>query len=98
MRLDQFDKLQDLAKELLEKTLCLKQENYRLKAEIKNSTLIQHSNPVNQDNDSGYKALYSKLLEEHKKLKTKNIVAQEHLSLLINSVEDKLQNKTVLDR
>lgn len=90
MILDQFDKLKDLTRRLTDRTLELKQENYRLKQGKKSSTGM-HSDGSPYD-ESEYKAAYIKLLDENKKLKEKNRKAQDYLTRLIQNVEAKMQN------
>ena len=85
MRLDQFDKLHILVKELLEKASILKQENSKLNLEnqkLKEKLSVLESNP----NQQGFEEL-NKLKKENELLKLKNNDARTHLSQLINKVE-----------
>ena len=85
MRIDQFDRLQVLVRELREKVLQLRQANYRLNEE--NEKLInklaiyeQHS-----EHDEPFDVL--KIKDENDKLKQKNSEAKQHLNELLGFVE-----------
>lgn len=85
MRLDQFDKLQVLIRELKEKVLQLRQANHRLNEE--NANLRAKMGQL-ELNDPGSKLIdLSKLKEENKQLKIKNNEALERLEELIGFVE-----------
>jgi FtsZ-binding cell division protein ZapB len=83
MRLDQFDKLQNLVKELEEMTRKLKQENYILNQEnqkLKNQLSITKTNNFDLEEIEQLKA-------ENNILKNKNNVARTRLNQLIGVVE-----------
>ena len=85
MRLDQFDKLHVLVKELQEKASILKQENSKLNLEnkkFKEKILVFESNPHEGEIEE-----LNKLKKENELLKLKNNDARAHLSQLISKVE-----------
>lgn len=85
MRIDQFDRLQVLVRELREKVLLLRQANYRLNEE--NEKLVSKLEIYEQhsENDEPFDVL--KLKDENKQLKQKNNDAKERLNNLIGFVE-----------
>ncbi len=92
MRLDQFDKLQKLVSRLEERTMYLRQQNFRLIQE--NSRLKQEL----QDRADGgispqYEQQLKKLISENRKLKETNNQANAKLSVLIDQVEQALAEK-----
>ncbi len=85
MKLDQFDKLHGLVKELEEKTRLIKQENYTLNLEnkkLKDKILILES----KSNGQGLIEL-EKAKKENESLSIKNKEARARLSQLISRVE-----------
>jgi len=85
MRLDQFDKLQVLIRELKEKVLQLRQANHRLNEE--NEKYRARVEEL-ESQAPGDKLLdLSKIKEENKQLKIKNNEALERLEELIGFVE-----------
>jgi hypothetical protein len=85
MRLDQFDKLQVLIRELIDKTLLLKQANYRLNEE--NEKLKAKIEQIELQKPGSNLLDLSKLKEENKQLRIKNNQALERLEELIGFVE-----------
>ena len=87
MRLDQFDKLQVLVRELKEYLLQIKQANYRLIKEnekLKEQIETKGSQPGISGRDE-----INELKEENKQLRIKNKEARARLNKLINFVNGK---------
>lgn len=85
MRIDQFDKLQVLVRELREKVLQLRQANYRLNEQ--NEKLLSKLAIYEQNSESNEPFDVLKLKEENKQLKQNNNEAKERLNNLIGFVE-----------
>jgi len=87
MRLDQFDKLQVLVRELKEYLLQIKQANFRLLKEnekLKEELANRGSQPGSFSREE-----LNELKEENKQLKIKNKEARARLNKLISYVDGK---------
>ena len=87
MRLDQFDKLQVLVRELKEYLLQIKQANYRLIKEnekLKEELTLRGIQPGISNREE-----INELKEENKQLKIKNKEARARLNKLISFVNSK---------
>ena len=87
MRLDQFDKLQVLVRELKEYLLQIKQANYRLIKEnekLKEQLTVKETQPGNSSREE-----INELKEENKQLRIKNKEARARLNKLISFVNGK---------
>ncbi|HED09419.1 MAG TPA: hypothetical protein ENJ10_01900 [Caldithrix abyssi] len=92
MRLEQFDKLQKLVSRLEERTMYLRQQNFRLIQE--NSRLKQELEERAEGGISPqYEQQLKKLVAENRKLKETNKQANAKLSVLIDQVEQALAEK-----
>ncbi len=92
MRLDQFDKLQKLVSRLEERTMYLRQQNFRLIQE--NSKLRKELEDRAEGGISPqYEQQLKKLVAENRKLKETNSQANAKLSMLIDQVEQALAEK-----
>lgn len=87
MRLDQFDKLQVLVRELKEYLLQVKQANFRLIKE--NEKLKEKIEILELQPGASNQVEVNKLKEENKQLKIKNKEARDRLNRLINFVNKK---------
>jgi len=90
MRLDQFDKLQVLVRELKEYLLQIKQANYRLIKEnekLKEELDRRGAQPVSSS--SSIREEINELKEENKQLRIKNKEARARLNKLISFVNGK---------
>ncbi|KAA3617472.1 MAG: hypothetical protein D8M58_02110 [Calditrichaeota bacterium] len=85
MKLDQFDKLHDLLKELEEKTRLFKQENYKLK--IENKKLQDKISLLELNSNSQGLSKVTEIKKENESLKIKNNEAKARLAHLISQVE-----------
>jgi len=85
MKLDQFDKLHVLVKELEEKTRILKHENHILKLE--NKKLNEQISTFKSNPDGQGLIELKNIKNENELLKTKNKEARTHLAQLISRVE-----------
>ncbi len=85
MRIDQFDRLQVLVRELREKVLQLRQANYRLNEE--NEKLVSKIAIYEQNSEDNEPFDVLKIKDENKQLKQKNNQAMERLEDLIGFVE-----------
>lgn len=87
MRLDQFDRLQVLVRELKEYLLQVKQANYRLVKE--NEKLKEKIESIETQTGPADLSEVNKLKEENKELKIKNIEARARINKLITFVSGK---------
>ena len=85
MRIDQFDRLQVLVREIREKVLQLRQANYRLNEE--NEKLVGKIAIYEQNSENNEPFDVLKIKDENKQLKQKNNQAMKRLEDLIGFVE-----------
>ncbi|HHM02093.1 MAG TPA: hypothetical protein ENJ15_03705 [Caldithrix abyssi] len=92
MKLDQFDKLQKLVGRLEERTMYLRQQNFRLLQE--NSRLKKELENLAEGGISPqYEEQLKRLIEENRKLKETNNRANVKLNALIDQVGQALAEK-----
>ena len=87
MRLDQFDKLQVLVRELKEYLLQVKQANFRLINE--NEKLKERIEIIESQSGNPSQVEINELKEENKQLRIKNKEARARLNKLISFVNGK---------